>query len=121
MLAYEITGDLVDEYLKIGETTAMMSLKLFVKSVVSIISDEYLRSPTNHDIARLLAVGQSRGFPSMLGNIDCMHWKWKNCPVRRKGMYSGHIREPTIILEAVASNGLWIWHFFWGYLNLIMI
>jgi hypothetical protein len=73
MLAYGITGDLVDEYLKIGETTAMMSLKLFAKSVVSIFSDEYLRSPTNQDIARLLAVGQSRGFPSMLGSIDCMH------------------------------------------------
>jgi hypothetical protein len=81
MLTYGITGDLVDEYLKIGETTAMMSLKLFVKSVVSIFSDEYLRSPTNHDIARLLVVDQSRGFLGMLGSIDCMHWKWKNCPV----------------------------------------
>jgi hypothetical protein len=78
MLAYGITSDLVDEYLKIGETTAMMSLKLFVKFVVSIFSDEYLRSPTNHDIVRLLAVGQSRGFSGMLGSIDCMHWKWKN-------------------------------------------
>jgi hypothetical protein len=114
MLAYGITGDLMDEYLKIGETTAMTSLKLFVKSVVSIFSDEYLRSPTNHDIARLLAVGQSLGFPGMLGSIDCMHWKWKNCPVGWKCMYSGHIREPTIILEVVASNDLWIWHTFFG-------
>jgi hypothetical protein len=114
MLAYGITGDLVDEYLKIGETTAMMSLKLFVKSVISIFSDECLRSPTNHDIVRLLVVGQSRGFLGMLESIDCMHWKWKNCPVGWKGMYSGHIREPTIILEAVASNNLWIWHVFFG-------
>jgi hypothetical protein len=114
MLAYGITGDLVDEYLKIGETTAIMSLKLFVKSVISIFSDKYLRSPTNHDIAILLAVGQSRGFLGMLGSIDCMHWKWNNCPVGWKGMYSGHIREPTIILEAVASNNLWIWHAFFG-------
>lgn len=29
-------------------------------------------------------------------------------------MYSGHIREPTIILEAMASNDLWIWHAFFG-------
>ncbi|KAF5449436.1 hypothetical protein F2P56_029881 [Juglans regia] len=29
-------------------------------------------------------------------------------------MYSGHIREPTIILEAVASYDIWTWHSFFG-------
>jgi hypothetical protein len=29
-------------------------------------------------------------------------------------MYSGHVHEPTIILEAVASKDLWIWHAFFG-------
>jgi len=29
-------------------------------------------------------------------------------------MYYGHIHEPTIILEAVASYDLWIWHAFFG-------
>jgi hypothetical protein len=27
-------------------------------------------------------------------------------------MYTGHCHEPTIILEAVASQDLWIWHAF---------
>jgi len=31
-----------------------------------------------------------------------------------KGQYTGHSREPTIILEAVASYDLWIWHAFFG-------
>nr|XP_023874274.1 uncharacterized protein LOC111986818 [Quercus suber] len=75
---------------------------------------EYLRSPNSSDIARLLRVGESRGFPGMLGSIDCMHWKWKNCPSGWKGQYTGHSREPTIILEAVASYDLWIWHAFFG-------
>jgi hypothetical protein len=43
MLAYEVTGDYVDEYLRISETTAMMSLKLFAQAVVSFYSDTYLR------------------------------------------------------------------------------
>ena len=29
-------------------------------------------------------------------------------------MYCGHVRQPTIILEAVASYDLWIWHSFFG-------
>ena len=114
MLTYEVPTDSVDDYIRIGESTAIESLKRFVKAVVAIFSDEYLRSPNNNDIARLLAIGESRGFPSMLGSVDCMHWKWKNCPTAWHGMYSGHIHEPTNILEAVASYDLWIWHAFFG-------
>uniref|UniRef100_A0A2N9HAH3 DDE Tnp4 domain-containing protein n=1 Tax=Fagus sylvatica TaxID=28930 RepID=A0A2N9HAH3_FAGSY len=114
MLAYGTTADLCDEYVSIGETTAMKCVKKFVKAVISNFSEEYLRSPTNNDIARLLALGESRGFPGMLGSIDCMHWKWKNCPTAWQGNFTGHIHEPTIILEAVASYDLWIWHAFFG-------
>ncbi|XP_042410297.1 uncharacterized protein LOC121999722 [Zingiber officinale] len=88
ILAYGVGADLMDEYVRIGETTAIKSMKLFVKSVISIFGDEYLRSPNSNDIARLLVVGEKRGFPSMLGSIDCMHWKWKNYQTaRRDGIY----------------------------------
>jgi hypothetical protein len=117
MLAYEVTGDYVDEYLRISETTAMMSLKLFAQAMVSLYFDTYLRSPTKHDVARLLTDGKSHGFPGMLGSIDCMHWKWKNCPITWRGMYSSHKREATIILEAIASYDLWIWHTFFELLG----
>ncbi|KAM6542923.1 hypothetical protein CsatB_007370 [Cannabis sativa] len=114
ILAYGVSGDFVDEYLRIAENTSTECLKKFVKAVIGIFSNEYLRSPNKNDIARLLAFGESRGFPGMLGSIDCMHWKWKNCPSAWKGMYCGHIHEPTIILEVVASYDLWIWHAFFG-------
>jgi len=44
----------------------------------------------------------------MLGSIDCMHWKWEKCLIAWHEMYTDHCREPTIILEAVASQDLWI-------------
>ncbi|XP_028083160.1 uncharacterized protein LOC114284465 [Camellia sinensis] len=84
MLAYGVAVDFMDEYLRIGESTAMKSLYYFVKAMVEIYSDQYLRSPNNNDIARLLAVGKSHGFPRMLGSID------------------------------FASYDLWIWHAFFG-------
>ncbi|KAF8400429.1 hypothetical protein HHK36_013727 [Tetracentron sinense] len=70
MLAYGVAADYVNEYVRIGESTAIESLKKFVQAVVAIFSDEYLRPPNNDDIARLLAVGENRGFPGMLGSID---------------------------------------------------
>jgi hypothetical protein len=36
MLAYGVTGDLMDEYVRIGERTAIESLKKFVKAVISV-------------------------------------------------------------------------------------
>jgi hypothetical protein len=65
MLAYGTTADLCDEYVSIGETITMKYLKKIVKAVVSNFFEEYLQSPTNNDIARLLALGESCGFPGM--------------------------------------------------------
>jgi hypothetical protein len=50
----------------------------------------------------------------MFGNIDCMHWRWKNCPKAWHGQYCGKSHDPTIVLEAVASQDLLIWHCFFG-------
>ena len=75
MLAYRFAVDYVDEYVRIGESTVIESLKRFVKVIVSIFSEKYMRSPNKLDIARLLKEGDSRGFPGKLGSIDCMHWK----------------------------------------------
>ncbi|XP_052308902.1 uncharacterized protein LOC112327556 [Populus trichocarpa] len=106
--------DLTDEYLQIGETTATESLRAFVKAIVKVFSDWYLWAPNEADIYRLLSIGEQRGFLGMLGSIDCMHWKWEKCPIAWHVMYTGHYREPTIILEAMASQDLWIWHAFFA-------
>lgn len=73
-----------------------------------------MRSPLQEDVDHMLSVGEERGFPGMLGSIDCMHWVWKNCPSGWQGMFTGKDKEPTLILETVASQDLWIWHAFFG-------
>ena len=99
---------MVDEYLRLGETTARLCVEQFVEGIIYLFGDEYLRSPTPADLQRLLDVGERRGFPGMIGSIDCMHWEWKNCPTAWKGQYSRGSGKPTIVLEAVASYDLWI-------------
>ena len=37
-------------------------------------------------ISRILEMNNNRGWPDMLGCIDCMHWRWNNCPTTWKGM-----------------------------------
>ncbi|XP_024200461.1 uncharacterized protein LOC112203771 [Rosa chinensis] len=73
MLAYGIGADVVDDYLRISESTAIEAMKRFVQAVISVFRAEYLRKPTSDDISRLLLIGESRGFPGMLGSIDCSH------------------------------------------------
>ncbi|XP_010506961.1 PREDICTED: uncharacterized protein LOC104783513 [Camelina sativa] len=88
MMAYGCLVDAVDEYLRLAETTAHKCLLHFVEGVINLFGDEYLKRPTAEDLQRLLNIGEHRGFPEMVGSIDCMHWEWKNCPTAWKGQYS---------------------------------
>ena len=114
MLAYGISADLLDDVMRMGEQTILDSLKQFSTSIISIFGDEYLRAPTKEDMERILKTNQNRGFPGMMGSVDCMHWTWKNCPKAYAGQYKGKEKKPTIVAEAVVSYDLWFWHFFFG-------
>ncbi|KAK1648511.1 hypothetical protein QYE76_066316 [Lolium multiflorum] len=114
MLAYGVAGDFVDEYTRMSESTALESMYRFCRAVIGSFGEQYLRQPNAEDTARLLSINAARGFPGMLGSIDCMHWEWKNCPFGWQGAYSGHSEGCTVILEAVASHDTWIWHSFFG-------
>jgi hypothetical protein len=114
ILAYGLPANAVDEYVRIGPSTAQEALKHFCRAVIDAFGGYYLRAPTEEDVRRLVEEGEQRGFPGMLGSIDCMHWTWRNCPSSWKGMFTGRGKSPSMILEAVASRNLWIWHAYFG-------
>ncbi|XP_068317087.1 uncharacterized protein [Pyrus communis] len=47
---------------------------------VTVYKDKYLCEPNQEDLNRFIHKAEDRGFPSMIGSLDCMHWDWKNCP-----------------------------------------
>lgn len=108
MLAYRVSGDLIDEYARMSESTCLEFMYRFCKTVIAMFGPEYLREPNATDTTRLLAKNAIRGFLGMLGSIDCMHREWKNYHSAWQSQYRCHVRACTIILEAVASQDLWI-------------
>ncbi|KAM1720672.1 hypothetical protein COP1_022376 [Malus domestica] len=86
MLAYEASADQVDEIARMGKTTVLESLMRFCSAIEALYTNEYLRTPTPRDMQRLLRKGEMRGFPGMIGSIDCMHWTWKKCPRAQKDL-----------------------------------
>ena len=50
-------------------------MKRFSRAIVEIFGNVYLRSPNVNDIERLLSKSEERGFPGMLGSLNCMHWE----------------------------------------------
>ncbi|XP_073132171.1 uncharacterized protein [Henckelia pumila] len=96
-LAYGVPADHLDEYLRMGESTAIRCLFMFCEYLVEIFGDRYLRRPNADDVQRLLQMHDDRhDFPDMLGKFTRGHG------------------SPTIVLEAFASHDLWIWHAFFG-------
>jgi hypothetical protein len=103
MIANGVAADATDEYVCVRESTALECLRKLVVVVVEVFRPEYLRLSNEHDTARLLAIGESRGFLGMVGSNDCMYWGWKNYLLH--GMvYTGAIKKRLIILEAVLQK-----------------
>ncbi|XP_059630433.1 uncharacterized protein LOC132273493 [Cornus florida] len=101
-----------DYFVQKKDVTGRLGLSSTQK--MTTVFQEFMRPPNEVDIARLLEEGEQRGFLGMLGSIDCMHWEWKNCQVEWHGTDRGRSGKNTLILEAVASQDLWIWHAFFG-------
>ncbi|KAL1216804.1 hypothetical protein V5N11_025296 [Cardamine amara subsp. amara] len=96
-MAYGLADDAMDEYLRMGATTASICLENFVDGIIHLFQDEYLIRPTPEDLQRLLNIGELQGFPGMIGSIDCMHWEWKNCPTAWKGQYSRTYNDLNVL------------------------
>jgi hypothetical protein len=105
MLAYGGSTDSLDDHLKMGESTVLETVKEFACTMINVYGNEYLRPPRIDEIEHILQQ-KVRGFPGMIGSINCMYWEWLTCPTDWAGMYKGHKGKLTMILEAVVTRNL---------------
>nr|GEV13112.1 protein ALP1-like [Tanacetum cinerariifolium] len=98
-------------------TSAIRQLTYGVNAVMEIYGPEFLRKRTVTDIEKLYQHQEEKhGFSGMLGSFDCTNCEWFGCLYAFKGQYIRHYHgsNPFILLEAVASQDLWIWHAFFS-------
>ncbi|MBW0478934.1 hypothetical protein O181_018649 [Austropuccinia psidii MF-1] len=88
-LSYGASADQVDKYLQLSEKTSLRSLHQFWEGIIELYGPTYLLYPNKNNIEHLMNMGEKRGFPGMLGSVDCMHWVWKNCPCAWEGQHKG--------------------------------
>ncbi|XP_035836657.1 uncharacterized protein LOC118484779 [Helianthus annuus] len=104
------------QVLKMAEKTTRDSLEHFCRGIIDVYGARYLRTPTWDDLQKIYEVHNAEhGLPGMIGSIDCMHWRWDNCPTAWRGQHTrGDQKGPAIILQAVTSQDLWVWSAYFG-------
>jgi hypothetical protein len=75
MLAYGSIADSLDDHLEMGESTVLETLKHFVRTIVDVFGEEWIRPPSELELQHILKVNEASGFPGMIGSIDCMYWE----------------------------------------------
>nr|XP_028956476.1 uncharacterized protein LOC114824211 [Malus domestica] len=81
MMAYASPADSMNETHGMSESTCLDTLEQLCDTIVQVYKDEYLREPNQEDLNQLIRKTKDRGFPGMIGSLDCMHWDWKNYPI----------------------------------------
>jgi hypothetical protein len=73
--------------------------------------------PTPVDLKNITALHKRvHGVPGMVGSLDCMQTRWKNCPIAWQQSFKGRSKGmSTIVLEAAADYNLWFWHAAYGF------
>jgi hypothetical protein len=98
-LAYGCSVNAFRDYFQLGESTAMLCVKTFIKVISnSMFCERYFSFFTPTDAKQVEALHHEKhGIRGMLGSLDCSHFVWGNCPVA----HHGHIRARR------ASQLLW--------------
>jgi hypothetical protein len=116
-LAYGVAPHCFCDYFQVSKPMARECYKHFLDTMCHHYMGEYLGLPTSADLRNIVALHKRvHGVDGMIGSLDCMQTKWKNCPVAWQQSFKGRSKGmSTITLEAAADYNLWFWHAAYGF------
>lgn len=114
-LAYGTANDAQTEYSGVKRDCARKALYSYCKFIIRAYGPEYLGSWGEEELKTEMEANAKRGFPGMMGSIDCTHWLWKNCPIAWQGMYQDRNHNRSIVAEAICGHDM---YFFQAYVGL---
>ena len=116
VLAYGVAQTAFYDVFEISDTMARKCCEEFDKMMRQLYQEEYLRLPTEEDLASIIKLHKStHQRDGMFGSLDCMHFAWNKCPKAWQGSYKGAKGKPTVVLEAICDYHLWFWHASFGF------
>ena len=98
------------DYFQMSKPLAVQCCDEYASIMKDLYSPEYLRVPDENNLIRIFRLHCAvHGVNGMMGSLDCMHTRWKNCPKAwQQGSYkSGKESGPTVVLEAMSDYHLW--------------
>jgi hypothetical protein len=110
-LPYEAPADVIDDYVRMVESTCFNIVTRFFMEVVQVFGPDNLRAPNEEDTTRILA--QHEVFLECSGVLTACTGVGRIPHLLGKGCKGAH-REYSVILEAVVDYDLWIWHALFG-------
>ena len=116
-IAYGVAPHTFCDYFQVSKPMAREIYKQFIYTFPHLYQEEYLRLPTERDLQNITALHQRQhGVPGMVGSLDCMQTKWKNCPLGWQQSFKGRSKGmSTIVMEAACDYNLWFWHAAYGF------
>ena len=113
-LGYGMCCDIETDYTGVRQGTGRTALYDFCQFMIRKYGPEYLGKWDTDEMVAEEEANAARGFPGMIGSIDCCHWEWKNCPIRHQGMFQDRNRKRSIVVEAIAGHDMYIFQAFVG-------
>lgn len=108
------TNDRSDEYTRTSRSNVAVATTKLVDFIVHEYTLMYVRPPNDAELAHILHRNAQCGMPGCTGSIDCSHWPWRQCPRGQAGQYQDYKGRPSVTMETVCDEDLYIWLFFIG-------
>ena len=113
-LANGVCSFAVKDFSGVGQQLGRECLYSFCRFIIRRFGREYVGRWNKEEMEKEMAANAERGFPGMIGSIDCCHWVWDRCPIAWQGQYQDRNHKRSIVVEAIAGNDMYIHQAFVG-------